>query len=326
MHTSIGDGLASQEDLSYSGIHVEVSEQDLLLRAIVRDKDLRVSVVIATGAVREAARRHGTRPGATAALGRGLTSGLLLATLTKGNERVTVQIAGDGPVGKIIVDATNEGDVRGYVVAPEAGAELPDGRIRLADIVGRSGVVNIVRDLGLKDRYQGQVALTSGEIDEDIEAYLRTSEQVPSALCTELVLEPANRGGVVAAAGILVQALPGGDPSSVRELQHALRTGTLHDLLVAGERSPSKLAEQLLEGCQLEWIGAPRPVRFQCRCSQERINDMLRMLSREELAEMIAEGRPAEVTCNFCNEQYSVTTAELERIRASLGDDTHGKN
>jgi molecular chaperone Hsp33 len=230
-----------------------------------------------------------------------------------------VQVIGDGPVRSVVVDATDDGDVRGYVGEPSAGSSLPAGRVMLAPIVGRSGVVNIVRDLGLKDRYQGQVALTTGEIDEDIESYLRTSEQVPSALGCELATAGDGKGDVIGCAGILVQALPGGDPASVREVQHALRTGALYDLLVEGVRDARTIAERLLGGHTLEWMGEARAVRFQCRCSPERITDMLRMLTREELAEMIAEGKPAEVTCNFCNAHYLVGTPELERIRGEHG-------
>jgi molecular chaperone Hsp33 len=188
---------------------------------------------------------------------------------------------------------------------------MPEGRVTLAPSVGRSGVVNVVRDLGLKENYQGQTMIVTGEIDEDVEGYLRTSEQVPSALACEVLLGPDQ--SIVAAAGLLLQALPGGDPNSVREVQHALRTGALHDLLVAGERSASEIVNRLVPG--VEFLGGERAVRFQCRCSVERILDMLKLLTIVDLDEMIAEDKPAEVTCNYCNTRYAVGRAELERIR-----------
>src|SRR6185503_3485976 len=189
--------------------------RDHLVRAIVRAANVRVVCVLSTGVVKEAAERHHLSPATTCALGRALTSGLLLATLTKGNERVTVQLVGDGPVGSITVDATDEGDVRGYALHPEAGPPPSGPSCHVAETLGRDGVVNVLRDLGLKERYQGQVALTTGEVDEDIEAYLRMSEQVPSALGCEVLQDGA--GQVLAAAGLLVQTLPEGDPDAVRE-------------------------------------------------------------------------------------------------------------
>jgi molecular chaperone Hsp33 len=187
------------------------------------------------------------------------------------------------------------------------------GRARVADVLGRRGVVNVLRDLGLKELYQGQTALLTGEVDEDIESYLSTSEQVPSALGCEVVLD-GNR--VVAAAGILTQAMPGGDPDAVREVQHALRAGRLYELLASGERSPTALAQQLYAAGALEVVGDDRPVRFQCRCSAQKIAEMLQLLGTVDLDEMIAEDKPAEVVCKYCNTRYHIGRSELERIRA----------
>ncbi|HZS41298.1 MAG TPA: Hsp33 family molecular chaperone HslO [Polyangia bacterium] len=289
---------------------------DHLIRTIARESSVRVAVAVTSDLVADAARRHALSPAATCAVGRALTSGLLLATLTKGGERVTVQLVGDGPIGSITVDATDAGDVRGYAQHPTAGPPVVSGRVRVAETLGRHGVVNVLRDLGLKELYQGQVALVTGEVDEDVEAYLRSSEQVPSALGCEVLLDDA--GAVRSSAGVLVQALPGGDPESVREIQHALRTGRLYDLLNAGERSARTLAEQIYVAEPLEVVGAERSVRFQCRCSPERIGDMLKLLTTVDLDEMIADDQAADVICNFCNTHYRIERAELERIRSQI--------
>ncbi len=289
---------------------------DHLIRAIAREASLRVVAAVTTDLVADAARRHGLSPAATCAVGRALTSGLLLATLTKGGERVTVQLVGDGPIGSITVDATDAGDVRGYALRPEAGPPVTEARCRVVETLGRHGVVNVLRDLGLEERYQGQVSLVTGEVDEDVEAYLRSSEQVPSALGCEVLLDGA--GQVRAAGGVLVQALPGGDPDSVRDVQHALRTGRLYELLAGGEHSAQALAQNFHVAEPLEFMGEERSVRFQCRCSAERIGDMLSLLTTVDLDEMIAEDKPAEVTCNFCNTHYRVERPELERIRSHI--------
>jgi molecular chaperone Hsp33 len=285
---------------------------DHLIRGVGRNATVRVVAVTTTSVAAEAVVRHHLSPSAACAVGRALTSGLLLATLTKGGERVTVQLVGDGPIGAITVDVT-DGNVRGYAARPDAGPK--DSPLPVAETLGRHGVVNVLRDVGLRDRYQGQIALTTGEIDEDLENYLRTSEQVPSALGCEVILDGDR---VRAAGGILVQSLPGSDPDSVREVQHALRTGALYRLLAAGVSSPLELAQKVSGIDDLEVLEADRPVRFQCRCSDDRITSMLGLLGTVDLDEMIAEDKPAEITCNFCNAVYRVDRPELERIRGQI--------
>jgi len=280
---------------------------DHLVRGVTESSSLRVTCAVTRSVVEEARRRHKLVLGTTVALGKALTSGLLLATLTKNLERVTVQLAGDGPIGRVTVDANGSGDVRGYVTYPEAEAQRSDL------LLGRIGVVNVTRDLGLRDLYQGQVSLTTGEVDEDIEAYLRISEQVPSALGCEVAVVD----GKMCAAGILVQALPGGDPQLVREVQHALRTGRFRELVLGGEQTAQQLAAGLVGEEPIEWLDE-RPVQFACPCSDGRITNMLRMLPPTELDEMAAADKPAEIICNFCNAVYLVERAELEEIRRQV--------
>lgn len=288
---------------------------DHLVRAIDRDRHIRVCAAVTTALVADAARRHEMSPAASRAVGRALTSGVLLATLTKGEERVTVQLIGDGPLGSITVDANGAGDVRGYAHHPQAGADFSADR-HVANLVGRGGVVNVLRDLGLKELYQGQTALVTGEVDEDIEAYLRASEQVPSALGCDVLLDGS--GHVAGAAGVLVQAMPGGDPDIVREVQHALRTGLVGQLLRQGVRSAKTFAERAWTPGPLEFMAGDRGVRFHCRCSSGRIGEMLALLGTVDLDEMIAENKPAEVVCNYCNTRYQIARPELEQIRARV--------
>lgn len=290
---------------------------DHLIRAIARGANLRVSSTVTTQVVAEGARRHQLSPAATCAVGRALTSGLLLATLTKGGERVTVQLTGDGPIGSITVDANDAGEVRGYALHPAAGPTVAtEARCVVADTLGRKGIVSVLRDLGLRELYQGQVSLTSGEVDEDLESYLLTSEQVPSALGCDVVLR--DDGSVAAAAGVLVQALPGGDPGSVLEVQRELRNGRLHELLRRNEWSATSLAAEIYRSEPLELIGQERMVRFACKCSPERIADVLMLLTVADIDEMISEAKPVDITCNYCGHRYEVDRAQLERVRLQV--------
>jgi molecular chaperone Hsp33 len=292
------------------------SVPDVLVRAIAPADDLRIVAAVTTAAVREAVERHALGGTAASVIGRAITSGLLLATMTKGEERVTLQLAGDGPLRSVTSDANAVGDVRAYVARPDATlAPLPPGRPRVGNAIGRTGVLTVVRDLGMRELYQGRVSLLSGEVDEDVERYLRESEQVPSALSCEVLLD--ENGDVLRAAGILVQALPGGQSDVVARADRAFREGALWAILERGEVEARELAEQLSPSHPIEFL-ADRPLRFRCTCSAERIFNTLRMLSHQDLDEMIGEGKPATVTCNFCNATHSVALEELRRIREQL--------
>jgi molecular chaperone Hsp33 len=300
---------------------------DVLVRGIDRDAGLRVVVAVTTDLVREAVRRHQAEGLGACALGRALTSSLLLATLTKGGERVTLQLQGNGPLGGITADASDNGDVRGYIAHADRARIPCNGRGRVVEVLGRDGVVNVLRDLGLKERYQGQIPLVTGEVDEDVEGYLRQSEQVPSALGCDVVVEG---GEVLAAGGVLVQALPeeigvSDDPTgALHETQHALRIGALWDALRRGEPSARSLASAVYAQ-PIEFLDE-RPLRFKCRCTLSRVEDSLALLSTVELDEMIADPGHAEVTCNFCNERYIVGRDELEKVRATVAKGPRGRN
>lgn len=289
---------------------------NLLIRALHRPLRLRIVAAVAPQVCQTAADRHRTSAAATCALGRGLLGGVLLSTITPG-ERVTIQLVASGPLKGLTVDAYDDGAVRGYPLAAQACAERPmNKRQILANLIGRDGVVNLVRDVGLKERLQGQVSLVTSEVDEDLEAYLRQSEQIQSALGCELVMDAA--GQVLAAGGVLLQSLPEAPPETavaLREAQHALRGGDLYDRLRAGPATPLELAQLLLgpHAADLE-PQDERPVVFRCRCDRERIEAMIAGQDLRDLDEMIAEGQ-AEVTCNYCSEVYVIPREDLVRLR-----------
>ncbi len=280
-----------------------------------------------TGVAREAARRHGATGAAAVALGRGLTAGLMLATLTKNDECVTLQVLGDGPLGSLTVDASAAGTARGYVKNPSVGrsAVAPGQRLALAAVVGRSGLVSVVRDLGLRDTFGGQTPIVTGEVDEDVEHYLNVSEQIDSALACDALVDES--GLLVAAAGILVQALPGSvaGPQVAAARTH-LRGGALTRAVAeaAGGGDLEGLIAQVL-GPALGHVQLLdlRPARFHCPCSRARAGASLSLLGQADLAEMILEDGRAEVTCNFCGARYEFTEADLETIRRDL-DKTAG--
>jgi molecular chaperone Hsp33 len=299
-----------------------VDTDDEILRCLVASGDVRIVAVTATGVAREAIRRHGATGASAIALARGLTSGLLLATLTKDEERVTMQLLGDGPLEGLTVDATSAGTARAYVknvaVAAPPG---PRSRPRIGAALGANGIVNVVRDVGVGQGFRGQTPLVSGEVDEDCERYLRDSEQIESALRCETVLDA--QGGIAAAVGLLVQALPGGrGAATVRAARLRLQDGALVATLAAGGTTidAGALVEDTLGPVLGAWRALDaRPVRFHCGCSRERAGASLALLGAAELGTMILEDGQAQVTCNFCRTRHDFTEADLERIRRDVG-------
>lgn len=295
---------------------------DQLIRATAAEGGIRTVGVISTRLTQEARQRHRLSYVATAALGRTMSAGLLLASSMKRAEgRVNIRIKGDGPLGGILVDAGLDGTVRGYVENPSI--ELPPnarGKLDVAGAVGQSGYVYVVRDVGYGYPYSSTVELVSGEIGEDITHYLATSEQTPSALLLGVFVE-ANE--VTASGGLLIQVLPKAaeDEELVALLES--RVGALSGftpLLRAG-KSLVEIFQDLLGDLELSILPGSQLVRFHCRCSSDRMLGALKMLGQEELLDMIEKDRGAEATCQFCGEIYHATAEQLAQLIADLQTD-----
>jgi molecular chaperone Hsp33 len=295
---------------------------DELLRQVSLDGHLRVIATATGGLCGEAAERHRATGALAVALGRVGTAALMLAASAgKGqsdDHRLSLQLRGaDGAaIEGLTADAMPGGGVRMYASLrrglPEGGAGT---WMSLAGLLGK-GRVGVVRDLGLRQRYTGEAAMVSGEIDEDIEHYLMVSEQVDSAVGCDVQL---GAGGLpVAGAGLLAQALPGSGPETagvLARLRTGLRGGNLARALGDGHTDPEALIRVLLPGISFAEPDR-RPVAFRCPCSRERVLGMLRLLGDHELGEMIATGQAAEITCNFCFERYEVALDELAHLRS----------
>ncbi len=289
-----------------------------LLRFIALDEDFRLVACENTALVREAAARHGLRGLAAVALGRALGAVQLLATLSKGDERVTLQIIGDGPLRGVMADAWSDGRARGYVSEAVDEPASPDVRPRVSKVLGRRGTITLYRDMGLKDLYQGTGELIQGEIDEDVESYLRVSEQVPSAVGCEVLLDES--GEVSRSVAFLVQGMPGTKEQEgdfVREAQHRLRTGLLRQHLLAGETDLALMAATLVEGALLRQL-SETPLRFECPCNHERVTRALTTLGPEELEAMAEKDEGTELACQFCSMVYPVSAEELRSLASSL--------
>ena len=310
-------------NLWYTNTVNEHDTSDLIMRGLIEGGRARVVVATATHAVREMVARHRMIGVPAVALGRTAVAGLLLATLTKDEEQVTLQVLGDGPVGGVTVDARSSGRVRGFVKRPHAMAWEPalasEIRLSVGQAVGRKGVVGVIRDLGLAQNYSGQVAIESGEIDEEVERYLIASEQIDSMIRCEALVD--GEGMISAAAGVLVQTLPQAHGAALVEFLRSTVAGplfstVLREALAEGRLEPEHIAKATLgQSADGMEVLDRREVQFFCPCTRQRAENTLGMLRPEDLKEMILETNAAEVTCNFCGIQYRFSEAELELIR-----------
>jgi molecular chaperone Hsp33 len=288
---------------------------DQLIRATAANGGIRAVGVITTRLTEEARQRHGLSYVATAALGRAMTAGLLLASSMKTPQsRVNLRFNGNGPLGVVMVDARLDGTVRGYVGNSEV--ELPptaNGKLNVGAAVGHEGFLYVVRDVGHGYPYSSTVELVNGEVGEDVANYLATSEQTPSALMLGVFTDAE---GVTAAGGLLIQILPKAavDELLVEVLESRLSSLTgFTSLLRDGKTLPQILAD-LLGDMGLQIFPETQMLQFHCGCSFERMMGALKILGTDELADMIEKDEGAEVTCHFCNENYQATSTELQQL------------
>jgi molecular chaperone Hsp33 len=289
---------------------------DHVVRALAAEGCVRALAAVTTELVEEARRRHATLPTATAALGRALTAALLLGTTLKAGERVSLELAGDGPLRGILVDATAEGTVRGFVSRPQTHLPARNGKLDVGGALGR-GLLCVMRVLPEERApYRSIVPLVSGEVGSDVASYLAGSEQTPSAVGVGVFVEPDGRVG--AAGGYLLQALPGAEASTIGRLEANVATAPAPSELVREGRGAAGILRRLLAGFVTRVV-EERPVRFQCPCSRERVTAAIIALGRADLTEVLVRERRAEVVCEFCRERYVVGEAELAGLIAGAG-------
>jgi molecular chaperone Hsp33 len=292
---------------------------DQLIRATAADGGIRAVGVITTRLTEEARQKHQLSYVATAALGRAMSSSLLLASnMKREGSRVNLRIKGNGPLGGLLVDAGLDGTVRGYIENPRV--ELPPnpkGKLDVGGAIGKDGYLYVVRDIGYGYPYSSTVELVSGEIGDDVANYLVTSEQTPSALLVGVFVSSE---GVSASGGVLLQVLPKAarDESLVALLDSRVSQLSGFTPLLRAGKTLTEIMEQLVGDLGLSILPEVQMVRFDCRCSFNRVLGALKMLGEAELQDMIEKDEGAEATCQFCGEVYQATKEELTQLVEDL--------
>ncbi len=285
--------------------------EDYIVRATAGDGQIRAFAAVTTNLVEEARKRHDTSPVATAALGRLLTAGAMMGSMMKNETDIlTLQIKGSGPLGGITVTADAKARVKGYVDNPDVMLPPKNGKLDVGGAVG-SGLLNVIKDMGLKEPYSGQTVLQTGEIAEDLTYYFATSEQVPSSVGLGVLMNKENT--VRCAGGFIVQVMPFVTEEVLGRLEENIQKISSVTTMLDNGHTPEEMLEKVLDGLDVE-ITDTLPAAFYCNCSRERIEKAIISIGKKEIREMIDEGKEVEVKCHFCNTAYKFQPSELEEI------------
>ncbi len=285
--------------------------EDYIVRATAADHQIRAFAATTKQVVETARQRHNTSPVATAALGRLLSAGAMMGSMMKNDTDVlTLQIRSGGPIEGITVTADSHANVKGYVGTPDVLLPPKNGKLDVGGAVG-VGLLQVIKDMGLKEPYSGQTVLVSSEIAEDLTYYFANSEQVPSSVGLGVLMEKDNT--VRCAGGFIIQMMPFAEEKTVCRLEENLKKVSSVTSLLDQGYTPEQMLEVLFEDLGLV-ITDTLPTQFSCNCSKKRVEQAVVSIGRKEIEAMIRDGEDIEVKCHFCNTAYQYTVEELKQI------------
>lgn len=285
--------------------------KDYIVRATGGNGQVRAFAATTRELVEEARQRHNTSPVATAALGRLLTGGVMMGSMMKNDTDVlTLQIKADGPLAGITVTADANGNVKGYVDNPDVILPPKNGKLDVGGAVG-IGLLNVIKDMGLKEPYVGQTILATSEIAEDLTYYFANSEQIPSSVGLGVLMNKDNT--VRCAGGFIVQVMPFVTDEVVTKLEENIKNISSVTSMLDEGATPEQMLDRVFEGLDVE-ITDTLDAKFECNCSHERIEKAIISVGKKDIQEMIDAGEEVEVKCHFCNTAYKFTVEELKDI------------
>ena len=290
---------------------------DHLIRAMTKDGWVKAVAIDGKNLVERARQIHDTTPTATAALGRTLCAASMLGNMQKTeNGSITLQFKGGGPLGTVLAVSDWQGNVRGYVQNPHITLlEKYAGKLDVGAAVGTDGMLTVIRDLQMKDPYVGSVQLVSGEIGDDVTAYLVQSEQTPSACALGVLVDTDCT--VKVAGGYILQLLPGAPDEVIDRLEIGIQNAGAVTAMLDRGLSPKEMLETVMEGMELEFF-EESPVEYRCYCTQDRVESTLISLGKKELTEIAEEGKDIQVECQFCDTEYKFTPDQIRALLENL--------
>lgn len=283
-----------------------------LVRMISTDGTLTVIAVDSTDIINRMEQIHQTSAVTSAALGRLLTAASMMGAVLKGKDNsITLRINGNGPAGSVIAVSDSEGNVRGYVANPIVEIPLNDkGKLDVAGAVGKDGTLTVMKELGMKEPYIGQIPIVSGEIAEDITNYFATSEQLPSVCALGVLVNPDL--SIKAAGGFIIQLLPTALDDTIDQVEECIKGIEPVTQMLTSGMTAEDICRHVLKTFELEILDTSNP-EYRCNCSKDRVAKALLTLGKEELNEM-ANDPKTEVSCHFCDKKYVFTPAEIKNL------------
>ena len=286
--------------------------KDILIKTVAEDKCVRAYGLISTDLVNEAVQIHKCSPVASAALGRLLSAGAMMGGMPKGDDKLTLQIKGGGPLGTVLVTANAKSEVRGYCDNPFADVpKKPNGKLDVGAAVGRNGYLSVIRDIGMKEPYIGQTPIVTGEIGDDITYYYAVSEQQPSAAALGVLVDRDH--SIRAAGGFIISLLPGADEETAALIENSLREITSVTDLIASGMDPLSILQKAMPGIKLDVLEQTTPL-WKCNCSMERMERGILSIGKKEIESILREQGGAELVCHFCNKKYLISKERLQEL------------
>ena len=288
--------------------------QDKIMKFLAYDGKISVVCASTTKLVEEARKIHDLSPVATAAFGRLLTISAIMGNEMKSKEdKLTVQMKGNGPIGTMLVTADNFPRVKGYVANPVVDLPLNDmGKLDVGGAVGNAGFINVIKDIGLKEPYVGICPLISGEIAEDFAEYFAKSEQKNTAVGLGVLV---NKEGVKSAGGYIITPMPDATEEDISNIeQNIFKAGAVSKMLDQ-KLTLKEIGEKITGDKNIKVLTENITPKYECDCSKEHMAEALKTIVKQELEKIIKEDEKAELTCHFCNKKYMFTKEELEKIK-----------
>ncbi len=293
--------------------------KDYIVRATAAEGNIRAFAATTTNLVEAARKTHDLYPVASAALGRTMTAAVMMAIDMKGKDNtLSIVLKGGGPIGNIVVVTKSNGRTKGYVDNPHIDLPLNSlGKLDVASAVGNNGKLTVIKDLGLKEPYAGQVDIVSGEIGEDIAYYMAFSEQKPSAVAVGVLVNPD--GSVKAAGGFIIQPLPGASDDLIEKIEKRISEIPPISTMVDQGKNPEEILGEVLGDMDLKINDYVYPI-FACDCNKKRLESILLTIGKEELEAILEEDGKAELVCHYCNTVYNFDEDDIKKLIENARD------
>lgn len=291
--------------------------KDKLIRATAKDGQVRIIAAITTELVNEATKTHECMPTASAALGRMLTGGVLMGAMLKNDtDSLTIQIDGGGEAKGVTVTAHNDGSVKGYIGNPKVDLPLNEkGKLEVGGAIGKNGYLKVIKDMGLKEPYIGQVPIYTGEVGDDIAYYFTVSEQTPSAVALGVLVDTDL--SIKAAGGFIIQMMPGASEFLADIITYRLEEVPSVTAMIEKGMTIEEILEFIFEDMDLKIYDALVPA-YKCDCSRERVERVLISIGKDDLQEIYDEGKTEEILCHFCNKTYDFKPEDIKKILEAI--------